>query len=123
VHISQVLLNLIVNAMDAVVACPVGERRVVVQARADAAHVEMAVCDSGPGIPAADIGRIFEPLFSTKSSGLGMGLAICRTIINAHGGRLWVEQNPPAVGATFRFALPRAREPGSPRTETRASVN
>lgn len=112
VHISQVLLNLIVNAMDAVQACPVGERRVVIQARADAAHVEMAVCDSGPGIPAADLGRIFEPLFSTKSGGLGMGLAICRTIIDAHGGRLWVEHNPRASGTTFRFVLPRASEPG-----------
>lgn len=111
VHISQVLLNLIVNAMDAVQACPVGERRVVIQARADAAHVEMAVCDSGPGIPAADLGRIFEPLFSTKSGGLGMGLAICRTIIDAHGGRLWVEHSPGASGATFRFVLRRAGEP------------
>jgi signal transduction histidine kinase len=111
VHISQVLLNLVVNAMDAVQACPVGERRVVIQARADAAHVELAVCDSGPGILAADLGRIFEPLFSTKSGGLGMGLAICRTIIDAHGGRLWMEHSPGARGATFRFVLPRAREP------------
>ena len=111
VHISQVLLNLIVNAVDAVQACPVGERRVVIQARADAAHVELAVSDSGPGIPAADLGRIFEPLFSTKSAGLGMGLAICRTIIDAHGGRLWVEHNPCASGTTFRFVLRRAGEP------------
>lgn len=111
VHLSQVLLNLIVNAMDAVQACPVGERRVVIEARADAAHVEMAVCDSGPGVPAADLGRIFEPLFSTKSGGLGMGLAICRTIIDAHGGRLWVEHSPGATGATFRFVLQRAGEP------------
>jgi signal transduction histidine kinase len=112
VHISQVLLNLIANAMDAVQVCPVGERRVVIQARVDSAHVEVAVCDSGPGIPAGDVGRIFEPLFSTKSDGLGMGLAICRTIIDAHGGRLWVEHNNPrASGATFRFLLPRTREP------------
>jgi signal transduction histidine kinase len=111
VHISQVLLNLIVNAMDAVQVCPVGERRVIIQARAEPAHVEMAVCDSGPGVAAADLGRIFEPLFSTKSGGLGMGLAICRTIIDAHGGRLWVEHNPRASGATFRFVLPRTREP------------
>jgi signal transduction histidine kinase len=97
--------------MDAVQACPVGERWVVIEARADAAHVEMAVRDSGPGIPAGDLGRIFEPLFSTKSDGLGMGLAICRTIIDAHGGRLWAEHNPRASGTTFRFVLRRAREP------------
>jgi signal transduction histidine kinase len=110
VHISQVLLNLIVNAMDAVQACPVGERQVVIQARADAAHVEMAVCDSGPGVAAADLRRIFEPLYSTKSGGLGMGLAICRTIIDAHGGRLWAEHNPGGGGAIFRFVLPRCSE-------------
>ena len=111
VHISQVLLNLIVNAIDAVQACPAGERRVIIEARAEAAHVEVAVRDSGPGIPAGDLGRIFEPLFSTKSAGLGMGLAISRTIIDAHGGRLWVEHNPRGSGAIFRFELPRAREP------------
>ena len=110
IHISQVLLNLIVNAIDALQACPVGERQVIIQARADTAHVEIAVCDSGPGIPAANLGRIFEPLYSTKSGGLGMGLAICRTIIDAHGGRLWVEHSPGATGATFRFALRRAQE-------------
>ena len=110
VHITQVLLNLIVNAMESVQSCPVGMRRVVIQTRADISHVEVAVCDSGPGIPVASLGRIFEPLFSTKSGGLGMGLAICRTIIDAHGGRLWVENNTPGSGATFRFVLPRARE-------------
>ena len=111
VHISQVLLNLIMNAVEAVQPCTPGERRVAIEARADAAHVEMAVCDSGPGIPAANLGRIFEPLFSTKPSGLGMGLAICRTIIDAHGGRLWVDHSAPGRGATFRFVLPRARDP------------
>ena len=110
VHISQVLLNLIVNAMDAVQACPVGERRVVIEARAAAAQVELAVCDSGSGIPAADLGRTFEPLSSTRSAGLGMGLAICRTIIDAHGGRLWVEHSQLGRGATFRFVLRRASE-------------
>ncbi len=109
VHISQVLLNLIVNAMDSVHACPVGERRVVIRARAEAAHVEMAICDSGPGVAAADLIRVFEPLFSTKSGGLGMGLAICRTIIDAHGGRLWAEHSPDGRGAIFRFVLPRVR--------------
>ena len=70
------------------------------------AQVEISVRDSGPGIPAASIDRIFEPLFSTKADGLGMGLGICRTIIDAHGGRLWAERNWREV----RFLLPRANE-------------
>jgi signal transduction histidine kinase len=110
VHVSQVLLNLVVNGIEAVQACPVGERRVVIQARAEMGQVEMTVRDSGPGIPAANIDRIFEPLFSTKSSGLGMGLAISRTIVDAHGGRLWAEPSPQGGGATFRFVLPRANK-------------
>jgi signal transduction histidine kinase len=108
VHISQVLLNLIVNGMEALQACPVGERRVIIEARQAVAEVEISVRDSGPGIPAADIERIFEPLFSTKSGGLGMGLAICRTIIEAHGGRLWAEAHAPESGAIFRFVLRQA---------------
>jgi len=108
VHLSQVLLNLIVNGMEAVQTCPVGDRRVVVEARAETNQVEVAVRDSGPGIPAADIDRIFEPLFTTKSDGLGMGLAICRTIVEGHGGRLWADSSPTRRGAVFRFVLPRA---------------
>jgi signal transduction histidine kinase len=110
VHISQVVLNLIVNGIEAVQACPIGERRVVIEARAENGQIEMTVRDSGPGVPAANIDRIFEPLFSTKPDGLGMGLAICRTIVDAHGGRLWVERGHQGVGATFRLLLPRAKE-------------
>lgn len=108
VHLSQVLLNLIINSMDAVQACPVGDRDVVIEARVVGSQVEVTVRDSGPGIPAADVDRVFEPLFSTKADGLGMGLAICRTIIEAHGGRLWAERNPQGRGAAFRFLLARA---------------
>ena len=110
VHLSQVLLNLIVNGMEAVQACPIGDRRVIIEARDSVGQIEITVRDSGPGIPAADIDRIFEPLFSTKSGGLGMGLAICRTIVEAHGGRLWAEDRARWSGATFRFVLRKANE-------------
>ena len=110
VHISQVLLNLIVNGIEAVQASPVGDRRIVIEARTEGRQVEIAVCDSGPGIPTPNLERIFEPLYSTKSGGLGMGLAICRTIVEAHSGRLWAEHGREGSGATLRFSLPRAKE-------------
>jgi signal transduction histidine kinase len=108
VHLSQVLLNLVVNGLEAVESCPAEARRLVIELRSVSGRVEVSVKDSGPGIPPADMDRIFEPLFTTKSGGLGMGLALCRTIVEAHGGRLWAEGNPQQPGATFRFALPQA---------------
>jgi signal transduction histidine kinase len=110
VHLSQVLLNLIVNGMEAVQDCPVADRRVVIEARAEKGQLEITVWDSGRGIPTSELERIFEPLFTTKSGGLGMGLAISRTIVEAHGGRLWAERSPHGDGAAFRFVLPVARE-------------
>jgi signal transduction histidine kinase len=125
VHLSQVLLNLIVNGMEAVQECPPADRRVIIEARAEKGQVEMTVRDSGRGIPAAELERIFEPLFTTKSGGLGMGLAISRTIVEAHGGRLWAEHGPDG-GAAFRFLLPQAKESVTSaweRTVAGASVN
>ena len=69
--------------------------------------VLVEVRDSGPGIDREHLERVFEPFFTTKNSGIGMGLAICRTIIDAHGGRLWVDASEPR-GAVFRFTLPAA---------------
>jgi len=109
VHLSQVLLNLILNGMEAVHASPGVDRRVLIEARVQMGQVEMTVRDSGPGVPASDIERIFEPLFSTKPEGLGMGLAICRTIVEAHGGHLWADRTAPGRGAAFRFVLPQAK--------------
>ena len=65
----------------------------------------MAVRDSGPGIDPSDLERVFDAFHTTKSSGMGMGLSICRSIVDAHGGRLWVEANKPC-GAVFKFTLP-----------------
>lgn len=105
VQVQQVLLNLIINAMDAVNGCEAGKRCVAVRVRPRNAEVEVAVSDAGHGIPAENLKRLFEPFFTTKPSGMGLGLAISHTIIQAHGGRLWAENNLDC-GATFRFTLP-----------------
>ena len=111
IHLKQVLLNLLLNGMDAVKDS--AQRRVRVRTRSlDAKTVEVAVDDSGAGIPADQLSRVFDPFFTTKPNGMGLGLAISRTIIEAHGGRLTCANNP-AGGATFRFTLP-AGKPAAP---------
>jgi two-component system sensor kinase FixL len=103
VPLQQVLLNLFTNACDAMATNPPGDRRLTVETRLEGACVKVSISDNGCGLP-AEAGRIFEPFFTTKTHGLGMGLPICRTIINAHGGRLWPESNP-ARGTTFHLEL------------------
>ena len=110
VHLSQVLLNLIINGMDATQASPAYNKRVVIEAHPrEEGRVEVAVTDSGPGLPAGVIDKVFDPFYTTKSGGLGMGLPISRTIIEAHGGRLWAERAPGGCGLTFRFTLAQAQ--------------
>ena len=106
VHLQQVLLNLLVNAIDAVKGQPECERRVEVSARVtDAGMIEVRVRDSGSGIRPEDMTRLFDSFFTSKPHGLGMGLSICRTIIEAHGGRIKAGNNADR-GATFRLTLP-----------------
>jgi PAS domain S-box-containing protein len=113
VHLQQVLLNLILNGMDALEQARPENRRVGVIARLNAAQaVEIVVNDTGAGIPADVLGQIFNPFFTTKSHGMGMGLAISRTIIEAHDGQIWAE-NTPGGGAAFLFTLPIADEPAA----------
>ena len=106
VHLQQVLLNLIVNGMDALNGANRGDRCVSVTAALDGPKtIEIAVSDSGPGIPTEQLTHIFDPFFTTKPDGMGMGLPISRTIIKAHNGRLWAEDRSEG-GAAFRFTLP-----------------
>lgn len=109
VHLSQVLLNLIMNGMDAIQSSPAILKRVLIEARPkEAGKIEVAVTDSGPGVPAEVMDKVFEPFYTTKSGGLGMGLPISRTIIEAHGGKLWAERATGGRGLTFRFTLAQA---------------
>jgi two-component system sensor kinase FixL len=104
IQLQQVLLNLVINACEAMAGVP-GTPLVHIRARcADGAGVEVSVSDRGGGIPPGDLERIFEPFVTTKEHGTGLGLSICRTIIAAHGGRLWAEND--GAGATFRFTVP-----------------
>ena len=105
VELQHVVLNLIVNAVEAMSAVAEGTRELLIStARADA-DVLVTVQDSGPGMPAEGLERVFEPFHTTKPTGLGMGLSISRSIIVAHGGRLWASANAPR-GAVFQFTVP-----------------
>jgi len=105
VQIQQVVVNLLLNAVDAMKGVPRHVRTVALHARRGEGVIEVAVRDRGRGIGADDVERVFEPFYTTKGEGLGMGLSICRSIIRAHGGRLWAENNAEG-GATFHFTLP-----------------
>ena len=102
VQIQQVLINLIRNGMDAMDALP-SDRVLRVRVHQDAEAIRTEISDCGGGFERSD--KIFEPFFTTKEHGMGMGLAICRSIIESHGGKLWAEKNE-SRGATFIFTLP-----------------
>lgn len=97
------LLNLINNALDA--CAGMEKRQIRVSAEVQQAQLLISVCDNGKGITAADEARLFEAFYSTKPQGMGMGLAICRSIIENHHGQLWFEANP-GGGTCFRCSLP-----------------
>jgi PAS domain S-box-containing protein len=105
IHLQQVLLNLILNSMDAMAKTPPERRRLVIRSRMREGVVEVSVADTGPGILADHLPQLFDPFFTTKQNGIGMGLAICRKIVEAHHGRIWAE-NQPSGGAVFRVTLP-----------------
>jgi signal transduction histidine kinase len=106
VQMQQVILNLVVNAMDAVSGSNGNDRIVIVHTRReDEQTVHMAVEDTGPGLKPGAETTVFEPFYTTKSDGMGMGLSICRAIVEAHEGRLWLAPNEPS-GSVFQFTLP-----------------
>jgi len=109
IQLQQVLLNLILNAAEAMGSVEQGRRELVISTEQDHADALVAVRDSGPGIDPAHLNRVFDAFYTTKSSGTGMGLSICRSIIHAHGGKLWAEANEHR-GAVFQFTLPVAQE-------------
>jgi PAS domain S-box-containing protein len=107
VQLQQVVLNLILNAVEAMGFVEAGARELLIGTERDQTGVLVAVRDSGPGIDPAHLERVFEAFYTTKSGGTGMGLSICRSIIDAHGGKLWAGANEPR-GAAFLFTLPDA---------------
>jgi len=106
VQFQQVILNLIMNAIEAMSGVDEGTRELFISTReAEPNGVLVGVRDSGPGVAPAILERVFEAFYTTKSSGLGMGLSICRSIVEAHGGRLWATGHTPR-GAFFQFTIP-----------------
>ena len=108
VQLQQVLLNLVLNAVEAMDTVEAEARELSISTeQTQTKGALVTVRDSGPGIESENLERVFEAFYTTKSNGMGMGLAICRSILEAHGGRLWAETNEPC-GAVFRFTLPSA---------------
>ena len=110
VLLQQVLVNLVMNAMDAMAETPPARRRVTISTEVRAADVEVSVRDTGTGLPAQIDGTLFTPFVTTKAHGLGIGLTIARTIVDAHGGTIDARNNPEG-GATFTVTLRRSETP------------
>jgi signal transduction histidine kinase len=105
VQLQQVILNLIINAVEAMSDVRKGSRELLISTAEDkSSGVRVEVRDSGPGLSPESLERLFDPFYTTKPSGMGMGLSICRSIIEAHGGQVWVTANRPQ-GAVFQFTL------------------
>jgi len=115
VQLQQVLLNLVINACEAMAGIPPHERKlkIATDISTDGRRVELNVQDVGCGIAAGDIERIFEPFVTTKKEGLGLGLAICRSIVHAHDGQLWAD-NVAEGGVLLHLSLPLAAMPPRP---------
>ncbi|KYG98759.1 ATP-binding protein [Bradyrhizobium sp. DOA1] len=110
VQLQQVMLNLIVNAVEAMASVDEGARELLISTGRDASnHVHVTLRDSGPGLDQKNVECMFEAFYTTKPTGMGMGLAICRSIIEAHGGKMWAGANEPR-GSVFQFTLPLASD-------------
>jgi signal transduction histidine kinase len=106
VQLQQVMINLVMNGIEAMRSVTDRPRQLAIRSRQDETQqVLLSVTDCGVGIAAENADRLFSPFFTTKAGGMGMGLSICRSIMEAHGGRLWATANIPH-GATFQFTLP-----------------
>ena len=117
VQLQQVLLNLVINACEAM-ADVAGERRLCIcSRRLPGDELEFAVCDVGPGIESTRLEQVFDPFVTTKASGMGLGLSVCKTIVKSHGGRIWAS-NTDDAGASFHVALPAMAEAASPHAAT-----
>jgi signal transduction histidine kinase len=112
VQLQQVLLNLIINAIEAMRDGGAGQRELLISTGSESDGVSVEVQDTGPSLTPAALDRVFEAFYTTKSGGMGLGLSICRSIIEAHGGRLSASPNVPR-GAVFRFTAP-AYSTGAP---------
>ncbi len=120
VHLQQVLLNLFLNGVEAMADIPGQKRHSVRSALNENGYLEIAVSDVGVGIPPDRLSGLFDPFFSTKKEGMGLGLSISRSLVEGHGGRIWAENNPRG-GATFRFTLPTEGE--QPNRKSRGIVS
>jgi signal transduction histidine kinase len=105
VQLQQVVLNLMINAVEAMSVVEGSRELLISTARGNSHDVLVTVQDSGPGLGAASPERVFEAFYTTKPGGIGIGLSICRSIVDAHGGRLWASASIPK-GAIFQFTLP-----------------
>jgi signal transduction histidine kinase len=118
-QLQQVILNLILNAAEAIGGIAEGTRELRINTEREAAGgVLVTVRDSGPGLDPADVERVFQAFYTTKAKGMGMGLAICRSMVEAHGGRMWASANEPR-GAVFQFTLPLQRDESVPAQQVR----
>ena len=106
IQIQQVLINLLTNALDAMDDQPLDARTIAISTRLEnLEEIMVSISDCGGGLPPDTIETIFSPFHTTKSSGMGLGLSICKSIVEAHGGKIFAENNPDG-GATFSFTLP-----------------
>ena len=105
VQVEQIIMNLLNNALEAMHAVAPGARRLRLATSSSGGKTTLSITDSGPGLVPDQVERVFDNFFTTKATGLGVGLSICRTLAEAHGGRLWAE-SAPGAGATFKLTLP-----------------